>query len=99
MTPEEWKEVDRKHLLQQVDEAADKIHTRNQDSFMIVATICQAAAKYFEHCPRDFCLQHCDGERIIFGGTNRLIWTARSGFVPSDSHCTERFLANFDSLQ
>ena len=55
------------------------------------------AAKYFAECPEDFCLQSVGYNCIIFGGTNRLIWTP-NGFAPDISYCTEKFLKYYSGL-
>ena len=50
------------------------------------------AAVYFEECPDDFCLQHVGAESLVFGGTNRLIWSPLRSFFPDPTYCTKRFL-------
>jgi hypothetical protein len=47
----------------------------------------------------DFCIQHADMESIIFGGWNRVVWSAKSGYRPDESSCTALFLANWKLLQ
>lgn len=56
------------------------------------------AAKFFEDCPEDFCLQNAQGGDLVFGGTNRLLWSINRGFRPDRSYCTERFLKRADVL-
>jgi hypothetical protein len=47
-------------------------------------------------CPDDFCVQNAGGYVLVFGGTNRLCWSAKKGFYPDRSYCTKRFLASWD---
>jgi hypothetical protein len=59
----------------------------------IFLSIIRAAAEFWENSdPLDFCIQHNSGEVIVFGGWNRLCWTAQRGFYPSVSHCNSTFL-------
>lgn len=60
--------------------------------------VCEAA-RYFEHCPDDFCLQMGHEEGLIFGGTNRLIWRPERGYRPDPGYCTERFLEHAAQLE
>lgn len=47
-------------------------------------------------CEDDFCVQHYgDSDTIVFGGTNRIVWSVRHGFRAEPSYCTERFLEAF----
>jgi hypothetical protein len=58
------------------------------------------AASYFAECPEDFGIQHKFlPEGIVFGGTNRIIWTVRSGFYCDESYCTEDFIKRFKSYR
>lgn len=41
-------------------------------------------------------VQHV-GQNAVFGGTNRLIWSAKHGWRPDRTSCTERFLAEYDA--
>lgn len=61
--------------------------------------VLEAAHDIFCTCQAesDFCVQSTGGQTVVFGGTNRLIWTARGGFRPDRGYCTERFLALYDS--
>jgi hypothetical protein len=56
--------------------------------------IVAAAAEFFKFCPDDFGIQHINDGVIIFGGTNRLIWTPH-GFRPDPPYCSPRFLEQF----
>ena len=68
------------------------------DEFLAYA-ICEAAAQYWDRSdPYDFCLQSFGGDTIVFGGTNRLIWSPRMGFTPDPSYCTDRFLRRCTQL-
>ena len=70
----------------------------NSNDFMSSVVI--AASEYWEraNCLGDFCIQHVGaGESIVFGGSNRVVWTIRSGFIIDRSYCSSSFLtANFD---
>lgn len=66
----------------------------------IVYEIFQAAAEHWLGSDEDdFCLQSSGGESLIFGGTNRLRWTARHGFVPDASYCTAGFIERCRQLR
>jgi len=71
----------------------------NQGSIHAGLIVYMAAQEYFENCLDDFCLQHPGDECIIFGGTNRLIWRAKTGFKADASYCTPEFLAHFEEVQ
>jgi hypothetical protein len=64
----------------------------------LLEQITEAAARYWEGIRGDFCAQHYNGEVIVFGSSNRLIYTPHGGFRPDRSYCTEQFLANCDRL-
>ncbi len=70
----------------------------DDDCIAIGFQVVEAAMEYFVECPEDFCLQNMSGETIVFGGTNRLLWTARHGFRPDRSSCTEKFLRHYVSM-
>ena len=59
--------------------------------------IVEAASEYFKECPEDFCVQSVGFSYIIFGGTNRLIWSPE-GFSPDVSYCTQKFLQHYHKL-
>jgi len=61
-------------------------------------SISQAAAVYFDDCLDDFCVQHVGTATIIFGGGNRLLWTAKAGFYPDKGYCSPEFLARFEKI-
>jgi hypothetical protein len=67
----------------------------------IVRTIVDQAKLLFEVCesPSDFCIQVMDEDHIIFGGLNRVKWTAKTGFVALRRSCTTRFLENWDNAR
>ena len=64
----------------------------------IIWSIIDEAEALFKicHADSDFCIQNITGTNIVFGGTNRVIWSARSGFNPDRSYCTKRFLEKWD---
>lgn len=47
----------------------------------------------------DFCIQHIGAERVIFGGTNRVIWHPADGFKLDEAYCTPGFIAGFEHYQ
>lgn len=65
---------------------------------LLFAFVVDSASRYFEQCPEDFCLQSYSEDVIVFGGTNRVVWSIRRGFRVDRSYCTERFLAHADQL-
>jgi hypothetical protein len=48
-------------------------------------------------CPQDFCVQYVSSNSVIFGSTNRVIWTPAKGFIPDRSYCTQKFLNYWDN--
>lgn len=56
----------------------------------------EVAGNIFEDCgaAQDFCLQSA-GNRIVFGGTNRLCFSARIGWHADEPYCTSRFLSEW----
>jgi hypothetical protein len=64
----------------------------------VVAAILVAAEEFFEVCIQDFCIQTFGEERIVFGGHNRLIWTAKRGFFVDGAYCTDKFLAHAEKV-
>lgn len=58
--------------------------------------IVERAAEFYEECPYDFGLQHYFlPEGIVFGGTNRIVWTVLNGFRCDEKYCSERFILHF----
>ncbi|HRQ48586.1 MAG TPA: hypothetical protein PK725_16650 [Rhodocyclaceae bacterium] len=64
----------------------------------MASLILEEAETRFSTCgaESDFCVQHV-GQNAVFGGTNRLIWSAKHGWRPDRTSCTERFLAEYDA--
>lgn len=62
----------------------------------MASLILEEAETRFSTCgaESDFCVQHV-GQNVVFGGTNRLIWSAKHGWRPDRTSCTERFLAEY----
>jgi hypothetical protein len=61
--------------------------------------IAESAGVYWEKTQvEDFGLQFFDAENIVFGGTNRLIWSPSKGFRPDRGYCTAKFLKHYDSI-
>jgi hypothetical protein len=64
----------------------------------MIYSLVLAASRYFTECPDDFSLQAVGYRCVVFGGTNRLLWTAEKGFLPDRPYCTENFLRRCASL-
>jgi len=79
------------------------IESRVSDSeaLELVLSIAYEAQDLFVKCGvgDDFCFQAIGSEYLIFGGTNRLKWTAKEGFELQTSHCTTKFLRAFHALK
>jgi hypothetical protein len=54
--------------------------------------VMEVAKMCFQECPDDFCIQDDAGEVVIFGGTNRLIWSVFKGFSIDEGSCTKKFI-------
>jgi len=48
--------------------------------------------------PEDFVVQFFTADHIVFGSTNRLIWSPATGFRPDRGYCTAKFLKHYDSI-
>lgn len=59
----------------------------------IVWSIIAEAQRRFVECnaAEDFCLQCTTSTVIVFGGTNRVVWSARLGYQLDLGYCTEEF--------
>jgi hypothetical protein len=66
----------------------------NEHGIELIESIVLEAERIFKLCGAsdDFCFQHATNKTIVFGGTNRLIWSAKKGFRVDQSSCTSRFL-------
>jgi hypothetical protein len=80
--------------MNSVEKAGEKLRPFLGDFADLVA---EAAAVYFEVCPEDFGVQYV-GEAVVFGGTNRLIWTPAQGFRPDREYCSPAFLKHAGAL-
>ena len=60
--------------------------------------IIEEAADRFTECgaASDFYIQHI-GSTVVFGGTNRLIFSLKFGFYMEKSYCTERFIKEYET--
>ena len=58
----------------------------------------EAAAELWEECPNDFGIQLINDICIVFGGTNRVIWTFKYGFRIDRPYCTAQFIDHYDKL-
>jgi hypothetical protein len=70
-----------------------------EDSETVISCLVKQAMGFWEECPGDFCVQHVDPNGIIFGGSNRVLWTPCSGFMADESRCTDQFLDHFREKQ
>jgi hypothetical protein len=46
----------------------------------------------------DFCVQNVTATGAVFGGWNRLLWSAQHGFRPDYSYCTREFLDKWEKV-
>jgi hypothetical protein len=68
----------------------------DQHHYELIYAIALEAMSRFAKCNAtdDFCLQHCKGGTIVFGGCNRVVWTAQ-GFRLDKSNCTDDFVTTW----
>ena len=84
--------------FERAERKIDDLESNKHDMQGVVYQIAHAAFDVYEEagCPNDFCIQSMDGFTtevpLIFGGTNRLLWTPWKGFVPDVSYCNDGFL-------
>ena len=57
--------------------------------------IVRGASVYWRLCPDDFCFQNADGEIIVFGSVNRIVWSPTFGYQISSLHCTPAFRTRY----
>ena len=71
----------------------ERDYTIIQNSEFILELL-ETAESIFRDCGvlHDFGLQSA-GARLVFGGTNRLCFSARHGWLADESYCTPNFLA------
>jgi hypothetical protein len=84
-----------------IQKKLEEIQLRYQDEEHLVLwfDIFEAASRYWEENPDDFCVQSFEGgETIVFGGLNRLIWSPFTGFQADRSYCSKKFLERYDKL-
>lgn len=62
--------------------------------------VCEVALEIFQRCgsESDFCVQHA-WVNIVFGGTNRLIFSPHSGWRIDRSDCTTKFIDCWESIK
>jgi len=67
--------------------------SNTEDLMMIGEIVYERALLIFEVCKakEDFCIQDIGGV-AVFGGSNRLLFSAITGFRPDASYCSPRFL-------
>ena len=66
----------------------------------IVESIIEQARQLFINCgaESDFCVQNTTFDIIMFGGLNRISWTAECGYHASRWHCTDRFIKEWKQI-
>jgi hypothetical protein len=92
---------DRSACLRDRAEQAARRLALNEDAPVLLAAIASAAARYWDADgidADDFCVQHVGIETVVFGATNRLVWSPTRGFWPDRSYCTPAFLARCEAL-
>lgn len=59
------------------------------------------AEEVFELCgvSHDFCIQSVGFEAVVFGGSNRVIWTLTQGFRPDKRYCSQSFIDKFNLIK
>ena len=67
---------------------------KSQLSVEIIDLIVEEAYGFWDraNCQYDFCVQNVGLGHIVFGGTNRLIWSYQHGFKMDKSYCSPNFL-------
>jgi len=58
--------------------------------------VIETAKNFWEENPEDFCIQFDSFDSIVFGCTNRIIWSIYSGYRLSEMHCTDKFIKHFN---
>lgn len=83
------------------DKVSDCLARFDRSTFdVILWEVLKSAAEHWVGLDEDdFCVQAAFGECLVFGGTNRLIWSPRRGFYPDKSYCTERFIERCRQLR
>ena len=63
-------------------------------SVEIIDLIVEEAYGYWDRAnwQNDFCVQSVGMGQVVFGGTNRLIWSYQYGFKIDESYCSPNFL-------
>lgn len=49
-------------------------------------------------CEEDYCVQNVCSETLVFGGTNRVIWSPKGGYWCDENYCTDRFKERFKEI-
>ena len=70
----------------------------NEAAEEIGLLVIDEAMQRFQQCDaqNDFCIQDV-GINVIFGGTNRLIWSPKQGFILDKLYCTQQFIQKYES--
>ena len=85
-------------MPQTATDAANTI-LEQEHEIELVWSIADEAERRFRLCgrPDDFCFQSGSGLGLVFGGWNRIVWTARHGWQLSRSHCSPDFVLAWES--
>lgn len=64
----------------------------------LICSVVEEACRRFEECGAgdDFRLQYRNLRTIVFGGHNRVVWSASRGFYPDRGYCSDEFLELWD---
>lgn len=94
------KEIDTVAIAEKFLKDSDNPSSVHHDNAQeLIWGVIEGAAMYFKDYPRDFGIQHSSSNTIVFGGSNRLIWSPVSGYSADRSYCSSLFLMNHDKLQ
>lgn len=61
--------------------------------------LAEIAKKFWAICPYDFCVQYDNFPiSIVYGGTNRVVWSPKHGFWVDKPYCSDRFIEHFEKV-
>ena len=89
-----------KKLEDKVDAELERVvGTLSVPMAMVMFEVVRWAACYWHGVSDDdFCIQSVGETTIVFGGTNRLVWSPSAGYRPDRSYCTQSFLHRWEQL-
>ena len=69
----------------------------NEELMEMGVALLEVAEEVFHTCraDEDFCVQSIGLSNVVFGGTNRLVFSHK-GFFINESHCTPQFVRLFN---